>query len=77
MTKSMRAIFIPVLCGIVAAAIAGLAVAEPVTIRVGRGAAGEEQLWLLKAKPELARNQGSKYVLEITYFPSEIGRAHV
>ncbi len=52
------------------AVVATHAAAEMPTIRIGRGAAGEEQLWLMKAKPDLARNQGRKYGLEMTYFPS-------
>jgi ABC-type nitrate/sulfonate/bicarbonate transport system substrate-binding protein len=59
-----------VLVAAVAAAITGEAIAQSVTIRIGRGAAGEEQLWLLKAKPSLARNYGSKYTVDMTYFPS-------
>jgi ABC-type nitrate/sulfonate/bicarbonate transport system substrate-binding protein len=57
------------LAGCIAAASAESA-ADPITIRIGRGAAAEEQVWLMKAKPSLARNQGSKYKIEMTYFPS-------
>lgn len=58
--------------GCIAAAFAAPAevAADPVVIRVDRGAAAEAQLWLMAAKPSLARNQGSKYKIEMTYFPS-------
>ncbi|MFL6797529.1 MAG: ABC transporter substrate-binding protein [Xanthobacteraceae bacterium] len=46
------------------------ALAEPVKIRVGRGAAAEEQLWLMAAKPEIAPNQGRVYTLDLTNFPA-------
>ena len=52
------------------AAWLGTAAAEPVKIRVGRGSAAEEQLWLMAAKPELARSQGTAYKLELTNFPA-------
>ena len=52
------------------AAWLGTAAAEPVKIRVGRGSAAEEQLWLMAAKPELARSQGAAYKLELTNFPA-------
>jgi ABC-type nitrate/sulfonate/bicarbonate transport system substrate-binding protein len=44
--------------------------AEPVTIRVGRGGAAEEQLWLMVAKPEIAPNQGKAYKLNLVSFPA-------
>ncbi len=44
------------------------AAAEPFKIRVGHGAAVEEQLWLMKAKPEVTPNQGKAYMLEFTLF---------
>jgi len=55
----------------VAAAVAALppaAFAQPVTIRVGHGSAVEEQVWLMKAKPEVTPNQGKIYNLEFTLF---------
>src|SRR6185369_450030 len=70
MTTPAHGLFIRVFVSLAAAATAWTAAAEPVTIRIGRGAAGEEQLWLMKAKPALARHQGSKYTVEMTYFPS-------
>jgi ABC-type nitrate/sulfonate/bicarbonate transport system substrate-binding protein len=44
------------------------AVAEPVTIRVGHGAAVEEQLWLMKAKPDITPSQGTAYKLDFQLF---------
>src|SRR5205823_14729891 len=42
--------------------------AQPVTLRVGYGAAAEEPLWLLLAKPDLARSQGKAYTLDGSRF---------
>jgi len=70
MTTLTHRSLICALVSLAAAAAISVAAAEPVTIRIGRGAAAEEQLWLMKAKPALARNQGSKYNIEMTYFPS-------
>ena len=56
---------------LVATAVAALppaAFAQPVTIRVGHGSAVEEQLWLMKAKPDVTPNQGKVYNLEFTLF---------
>jgi len=51
------------------AAFASAAAAQaPVQIRVGHGAAGEEQLWLMKAKPDITPNQGKAYTLDFTGF---------
>lgn len=47
---------------------AGSAIAEPVKIRIGRGSAAEEQLWLLKAMPSIAKHQGKDYTIEMTRF---------
>ena len=53
---------------ILAAATAGSAYGQPVTLRLGYGTAAEEPLWLTVAKPELARNQGKAYTLDATRF---------
>ena len=42
--------------------------AQPVTIRIGHGSAAEDQLWLMKAKPEITPNQGKLYKLDFTLF---------
>lgn len=44
--------------------------AKPATIRIGRGEASEEPLWLLEAKPSLAKHRNSWYRIEFTKFPS-------
>lgn len=51
------------------AALAAPALADPVKIRIGHGAAVEEQLWLMKALPKATPNQGKAYTLEFTLFP--------
>jgi ABC-type nitrate/sulfonate/bicarbonate transport system substrate-binding protein len=56
---------------------AGISVAraEPVTLRLGYGAAAEEPLWLLLAKPDLAKNYGKAYTIEGTRFSGSDKRA--
>jgi ABC-type nitrate/sulfonate/bicarbonate transport system substrate-binding protein len=49
--------------------------AEPSTIRLGYGAAAEEQLYLLLAKPDLGKNYGKTYRLEATRFQSSTQRS--
>ena len=46
----------------------GTALAQPATLRLGYGTAAEEPLWLVVAKPELAKNQGKAYTLDATRF---------
>jgi ABC-type nitrate/sulfonate/bicarbonate transport system substrate-binding protein len=41
---------------------------EPTLIRLGRGFAAEEQLWLMSARPDLTPNQGKKYRLNQILF---------
>ncbi len=41
---------------------------EPTLIRLGRGFAAEEQLWLMSARPDLTPNQGKKYKLNQILF---------
>ena len=50
------------------AALPSAAFAQPLTIRVGHGSAVEEQVWLMKAKPDITPNQGKVYNLELTLF---------
>ena len=57
-------------CVAMAAGSVSSALADPVTIRVGRGGAAEEQLWLMAAKPEIAPNQGKAYKLNLVSFPA-------
>ena len=49
--------------------------AAPPTIRLGHGAAAEEQLWLLFAKPSLGKHHGKSYILTPSRFPSSSKRA--
>ena len=51
------------------------AAAEPVTLRLGYGAAAEEPLWLIVAKPELTYSAGKIYNLDATRFPGSDKRA--
>jgi len=48
---------------------------EPVTLRLGYGAAAEEPLWLVVARPELTRNSGKIYTLDATRFSGSDKRA--
>src|SRR5260221_5194898 len=49
--------------------VSTLAVAqEPPLIRLGRGFAAEEQVWLMSARPDLAPNQGKRYQLKQILF---------
>src|SRR3954470_22886606 len=57
------------LCIIAGLFVSTLAVAqEPTLIRLGRGFAAEEQLWLMSARPDLTPNQGKKYKLNQILF---------
>src|SRR3954453_4542792 len=47
---------------------ASTALAQPAPLRLGYGTAAEEPLWLVIAKPELAKNQGKAYTLDATRF---------
>src|SRR5207248_167081 len=42
--------------------------ADPPLIRLGRGFAAEEQVWLMSARPDLAPNQGKSYQLKQILF---------
>jgi len=42
--------------------------ADPPLIRLGRGFAAEEQVWLMSARPDLTPNQGKKYQLKQVLF---------
>jgi ABC-type nitrate/sulfonate/bicarbonate transport system substrate-binding protein len=67
------------LFGVVCLAVASWAIpswaAEPPTIRLGYGAAAEEQLYLLLAKPDLGKNYGKGYKLDATRFQSSTQRS--
>jgi ABC-type nitrate/sulfonate/bicarbonate transport system substrate-binding protein len=53
---------------VLVAGIASTAFGQPVTLRLGYGTAAEEPLWLVVAKPELAKNYGKAYALDATRF---------
>src|SRR5262249_57656826 len=53
----------------------GVAGAEALVIRLGYGGAAEEPMWLIMAKPELAKNYGKAYSLDATRFASSDKRA--
>ncbi len=42
--------------------------ADPPLIRLGRGFAAEEQVWLMSARPDLTANQGKRYQLKQMLF---------
>ena len=49
--------------------LVGHAIAQtPPLIRLGRGFAAEEQVWLMSARPDLAPNQGKRYQLKQILF---------
>jgi ABC-type nitrate/sulfonate/bicarbonate transport system substrate-binding protein len=53
---------------VLVAGSASTAFGQPVTLRLGYGTAAEEPLWLVVAKPELAKNYGKAYALDATRF---------
>ncbi len=69
-----------VLRGIAAAGLVGVnmraaVAAEPVTLRLGYGGAAEEPVWLLIAKPDIGKYQGTVYKLDATRFRGSDKRA--
>src|SRR5438105_12999697 len=48
--------------------------AEPPLIRLGRGFAAEEQVWLMSARPDLTPNQGKRYQLKQILFQANAER---
>ena len=62
-------------CFVVLGVAADAAHAQPVTFRLGYGGAAEEPMWLIVAKPDLAKNYGKAYTLEATKFTSSDKRA--
>src|SRR5215210_601877 len=47
---------------------------QPVEIRIGHGLAGEENLWLMTARPDLTPSQGRVYTLSFTAFRANTDR---
>src|SRR5882757_5500471 len=70
----LRGLAAACLLGVIVAS-SSVAQAQPVTLRVGYGTAAEEPLWLLLAKPDLARNQGKAYTLDGSRFTGSDKRA--
>jgi ABC-type nitrate/sulfonate/bicarbonate transport system substrate-binding protein len=50
------------------AAALGAASADPLKIRVGHGPSAEDNLWLMKARPDLGAHQGKAYTLDFALF---------
>lgn len=69
-----HAIRLALIVAVLAMSVAGTT-AAPLKLRLGYGAAAEEPVWLLVAKPELAKNYGKAYTLDATQFPSSSKRA--
>src|SRR6266576_4288146 len=60
---------IRILFAVLGMAFLGNALAQtPPLIRVGRGCAAEEQVWLMSARPDLTPSQGKKYQLKQILF---------
>ena len=65
-----------VACLLGAVGAASMAHAEqPLTLRLGYGGAAEEPMWLILAKPDLAKGYGRAYVLDAIKFVSSDKRA--
>ena len=56
--------------GLLLVPLAGAASAQPVEIRMGAGPSSEEQIWLMKARPDLTPNQGKVYTYSMPMFRS-------
>jgi ABC-type nitrate/sulfonate/bicarbonate transport system substrate-binding protein len=56
------------LCIAAAASAAPAFAQEPITLKMGRANAAEENYWLMEARPDITPNQGKRYKLEITPF---------
>ena len=61
--------------GLLSADIGAASAQQPPVLRLGYGGAAEEPIWLIFAKPGLAKNYGKLYTLESTRFPSSDKRA--
>jgi ABC-type nitrate/sulfonate/bicarbonate transport system substrate-binding protein len=71
-----RPLILPaVVAGLILAGHSVAAAAQAVTLRLGYGAAAEEPLWLVVARPELTRDAGKVYTLDATRFPGSDKRA--
>ena len=59
---------VAVACLLALAGDANTASEQPLTLRLGYGTAAEEPLWLVVAKPDLAKNHGKAYALDAIRF---------
>jgi ABC-type nitrate/sulfonate/bicarbonate transport system substrate-binding protein len=75
MTIVLRGIAVACVLAIVAGSASLARGQQPVTFRLGYGGAAEEPMWLLVAKPDLARNYGKAYTLDAIRFSSSDKRA--
>jgi ABC-type nitrate/sulfonate/bicarbonate transport system substrate-binding protein len=75
MTIVLRGIAAACVLGIVAGAASVARGQQPLTFRLGYGGAAEEPMWLVAAKPDLAKNYGKAYTLDAIRFSSSDKRA--
>jgi ABC-type nitrate/sulfonate/bicarbonate transport system substrate-binding protein len=75
MTFVARRVLSGCLLGLVAGIPVIASVQQPVTFRLGYGGAAEEPMWLILAKPELAKSYGKVYTLDPIKFVSSDKRA--
>src|SRR3954465_8874311 len=65
MIRTIQAALFPLVCGVFPCS----ALAQQIpTIRLGRGFAAEEQVWLMAVRKDLTPNQGKKYELKEILF---------
>src|SRR5262249_22069123 len=68
--KDLNRLF-PLVLGVALTAVSAFAaMAEPVELRMGAGPSSEEQIWLMKARPDLTPNQGKVYRYTMSIFRS-------
>jgi ABC-type nitrate/sulfonate/bicarbonate transport system substrate-binding protein len=75
MTFVARRVLSSCLLGLVAGIPVIASAQQPVTFRLGYGGAAEEPMWLILAKPDLAKNYGKAYTLDPIKFVSSDKRA--
>jgi ABC-type nitrate/sulfonate/bicarbonate transport system substrate-binding protein len=75
MTIVLRGIAAVCALGIVAGSASVARGQQAVTFRLGYGGAAEEPMWLVVAKPDLAKNYGKAYTLDAIRFSSSDKRA--
>ena len=75
MTLVLRGIAAACALAIVAGSASVARSQQPVTFRLGYGGAAEEPMWLVVAKPDLAKSYGKAYTLDAIRFASSDKRA--